>query len=235
LFKALIFVLAIGVSASTATIEAGATEPYDLRGIKLGMLLSEFRKTPHPDGIRATVICQGDPEARSLYTLSAYGDEATAGVIVCNFYEWGGMRYRILREVLPGSTSPPTWEEAALNVATIGVYMEYKFIPDPTRADEPALYSIVVRSNVGYWYKFWEAYTAKYGKPTNVSEAPVQNKAGATFDNVEAVWDNGVSTITLIKRFERIDNTYVFYEHRRLASEIKRRVEQKEGKPSDKL
>ena len=203
-----------------------AAEPFDLRGIKLGVTLSDFRKMPHPDGQQTKVICTGDPDAKRR-VLFASDDEDAAGVRVCNHYEF--------KKLFASSSLPPEWTETSLNVATINVFMTYKFVPDTKRGNEPALYSIIVRSNVTNWNKFWEGYNGKYGKPQSVSNASTQNRAGATFDNVTATWENDQSSITLIKRFSRIDNTYILYEHQRLAAEIKRRVQQKKGKPSDKL
>lgn len=211
---------------NVVTQPAIAAEPYDLRGIKLGMSISEFKKLPHPDGNDSKVICTGDskPEGiRQDYELSVYGDESKAGVIICNFYLLRPFPTRLI------------WLDAQLNVASINAYMKYKFLPDPLRGNELSLYAIIVRSNVAAWEKFWEGYTGKYGPPNHISDAPMQNKVGATFDNVVATWDNKISGITLRKRFERIDNSYIFYIHYRLSQEITRMIEKRDGKPSDKL
>lgn len=206
-----------------------AAEPYDLRGVKLGMTLTEFRALPHPDGKPAKVICAGDPETKPLLGPRFYadGDEASGGAIECNYYEF--------RTSYASSVVPPTWEEVVLNVATVDSFMRYKFVPDPAQNSEQALYTIIVRSNVGNWATFWSGYTSKYGKPLRISNEPTQNNMGATFDNTVAIWENDESIITLIKRFSRIDNTYIFYESKRLSNELKRKVEEKNGRPADKL
>jgi hypothetical protein len=181
---------------------------------------------PHPDGKMSKVVCTNDPETKELLgpQLSVYGDEQVAGVIQCG-------QYTVLRV----SARASMWADVNLNVATVESYMTYKFVPDPMQSGELALYEIQIRSNVGNWDKFWDGYTTKYGKPKLVSNQPIQNGAGATFDNTIATWENDQSTITLTKRFSRVDNTYIFYEHLRLSGEVKRRVEQKNGRPSDNL
>lgn len=212
----------------TPSRKTQSSQAFSLRGIRLGLPLSEFRRLRHPDGVQAKVICTGDAEVKDdfgLLDLSVYGDEATAGIIKCNFYKPGTR----------GPYSPPSWQQVGLKVATVGVYMEYAFIRDPSLANEPALYKIVARSNVGYWEKVWRGFTGKYNKPTKISNAPTQNKAGTSFDNIDAYWINQVSGINLIKRFNRVDNTYIFYIHHRLASLFDRLVERVDGKPSDNL
>jgi len=201
-------------------------EPYDLRGIRLGMSLTQFRAMPHPDGKKTKAICQGDPEAGRMF-LYPSGPGADVGAIECNIYEFKSPSY--------SPNLSPSWHEAGLNVATIGVYMEYEFIPDPEKNGEYALYLMIVRSNVGNWETFWSAYNTKYGPPDSLSDASTQNRMGAIFNNVEAVWDNSESTITLVKRYLRVDNTYIFYGDSRLLEEIERLKLKKHGKPSDKL
>jgi len=221
---ALVFVTLASVSHSTAA------EPYDLRGIRLGMSLNEFRAIPFPDAHETNynikVICTNDPEARLMFDLwVSSDDESLAGVVYCNFFGF--------RTLYAGV--PPEWEEERLNVATIGSYMMFKFVPSPDTLGDYNLYLITARTNVDNWDKYWRGYTGKYGPPKITSDEPIQNNAGATFDNITAIWDNGESTITLIKRFDRIDNTYAIYSHTKLSSLIDKLVEQQTGAPSDNL
>ena len=199
-----------------------AAEPFDLRGSKLGMTLSEFRTLPHPDGKSDKVICEGDSEyARASSVISDISeDEKIAGATICRHF---------------ARDKSGSWRQARLNVATTDLPVEFRFIRDPMHSNEPALYKISVMTGTSDWDKLLEGYITKYGNPTRRSDSPIQNMAGATFDNIEAVWENEESTITLIKRDKRINEGRVSYVHKPLWEEIRRKVEEKQGRPSDKL
>ena len=223
-------VIALALLLPVVGSDAQAAEPYDLRGIRLGISISEFRKLKHPDDAQAKVICSNDADAKKLrYSteLGVYGSDRDAGVLRCNHFKFG--------KLFDSSSLPPEWQEVNLNVATVGVYMTYKFVPDPQVQNVPMLYWIGVRSNVQYWSKFWEGYTTKYGKPHSIDNSSSQNRMGATFDNVRAVWNNNVSTIILLKRSSEIQRTDIVYTHTRLLAEVEKRERSKRGRPEDKL
>src|SRR5438094_10084630 len=77
---------------------ASCEEPFDLRGIRLGITLADFRKVPFPDREKqpgARVICTPDKEQRKALTLSGSeldlsGNLKAIGVIVCHFYGKSG-------------------------------------------------------------------------------------------------------------------------------------------------
>ena len=172
-----IFSFAVLVSTIMAA-DASAAEPYDLRGIRLGLSISEFRKLKHPDRDGVRVICSTDPEVKNIRlgfgSPQAVDDEITLAVIVCGHFNTGVLG--------------PGWSPLPLNVATVSTGVEYKFVPDQTMQNVPMLYSIEASSNVQDWSKYWEGYTTKYGKPHRLNTDPTQNQRGATFDNVRAVW-----------------------------------------------
>jgi hypothetical protein len=58
-----------------------------------------------------------------------------------------------------------------------------------------------------------DGFIAKYGKPSNVKMLSVQNKMGGQFPSTETRWLNGLSSIILVERSYRLDNSSMLMEH----------------------
>lgn len=203
---------------------AAAQEPYDLRGIQLGMTLEALRALPYPDPGEYPVklICGEDPEVQENFEdfqdVWPLSDDKASGIQLCRYYVFAHI-----------------WREEELDVATIGSEVIFQVVREAPDSSVFRLYSITVVTDIENWNTLYEGYLGKYGDPTQRSDEPIQNNTGATFDNTELVWDNGVSTLTLVKRFDRIDATYVFYEHTALSAQVKANRESVTGAPEDNL
>ena len=206
----------------TTEIRQADGQAFELRGIRLGATLDAVRSMRHPDGQASRLFCSGDPEVENTFgfaELKAHVVDRTAaaGTRHCMYYTASGSDLR----------------EDGFKVATVGSYVTLDFVPG--NGGRPLLYKITVRTNVSGWPLFWEGYNGKYGRPAKFSDAPTGNRAGGVFDNVTAVWENGSSRITAIKRHQRIDNTFVFYEHKALTASVEQRLRAKSGKPANGL
>lgn len=224
-----------GVEAETNANASVPTKPvqssgsqggaFELRGIRLGASLDAIRAMRHPDGEPARLFCSGDPEvvnnSLSFPDLTAHVVDRTApaGTRFCQYYKARGDRDGVI--------------ETGFRVATVGSFVTFDFVPGS--GGQPLLYRITVRTNVSGWPQLWEGYRGKFGNPKQISNAPTTNRAGGTFDNVTAVWENDVSRITAIKRHQRVDNTYIFYEHKQLAAHVEKRLRSRMGTPADGL
>ncbi|MGE5502250.1 MAG: hypothetical protein ACM33T_15180 [Solirubrobacterales bacterium] len=220
-------------AALTALLLAGTAQaaPYDLRGFRLGMTLDEFRAMPHPDAAKyasVDVLCTGDPGADKVgggSELLVYGAIAKVGVVRCNHFR---------PHMIQSLAQQGSRDELPLDVAGIGVFQVYEFIPHPTDGTL-RLFRISIRSNMRYWDQFWDAYTGKFGKPSKLKNDKVQNKLGGVFEKVTATWANKESSITLEQRTTAIDHMGITYLHNDLGLHFLRQVEAIEGKPSSKL
>lgn len=217
------------ISAQTSSPYQGA---FDLRGFKLGMTLEDFRAMPHPDAATlapdVNILCTGEPGVESVsggFELAVRGAAATAGVVRCNHF--GPSKLDFLAQ--KGQR-----DQVNLDVAGVGVYQTFDFAPSPVDGTL-RLYRIAIGSNIQYWDRFWAAYNDKFGEPTNVSTGTVQNKVGARFDKVTAVWANAESSITLEQRTTAINHISITYLLNDIAAYVAKQVEAIEGKPSSKL
>jgi hypothetical protein len=58
----------------------------------------------------------------------------------------------------------------------------------------------------------------KYGKPKEFSTGSVQNRMGAKFNRVSAIWDIKDCEIFLIQRLSKIDDGYLFIDSKKYKS-----------------
>src|SRR5262245_60979467 len=90
-------------------------EPFDLRGIRLGITLAEFRSMTVPDGGDAKLLCRGDAEAKGGHGLTGLLVDIEGGSVACGFFKRGE---RLLPEVYK-------WFDANMRVATVGAYVRF--------------------------------------------------------------------------------------------------------------
>lgn len=215
----------------SAVFQEVHAEPYALRVFTLGMTLEEFRATPFPDPDQfpeTNILCSGDPVRSTVGSheaLEVTGALAQIGVIRCNYF----------RPSRIDSLARQGFRDGAnLQVANIGVYQLFEFVPDP-QTGTPRLFRIQIDSNMRNWDQFLAAYTEKFGPPSGLTNTPVQNGLGAVFDKITARWQNAESSITLRQRSGGIDLMAITYELDRLASHVARAIQQIDGKPADNL
>lgn len=163
---------------------------YDFKGITLGITLEEFRARPHPDKMEnSRILCVRDKEVLSdlgkqfLFTL----DEAEIA-LQANQCIWVTESIFIKGRLEPSS----------LSLANSG-YASYKyhftFIPD--NADGKfRLYKIDAISNNAAFENVLNGISQKFGTPL-ISHNEIQNRFGAKFDQITALWENKSSKIII--------------------------------------
>src|SRR6185437_15431389 len=183
-----IFGLAPLVMTLTAFASSGSAEVYELRGIRLGIPLSEFRGTAYPDTVRKPydghtpqiqIVCSDDIAAQKkldIIDLSISDPEKAAGITKCAWVD--------LKDRVPQIDS--------IRVANVSMPPVFSFIAEAPGSD-PRLYLISMSVNfrtaesvlgkAGSFQTFLDAYIAKFGPPTSKQNQPVQNGFGAVFDN----------------------------------------------------
>jgi hypothetical protein len=133
--------------AASSVAKQAVAEPYDFKGIKLGISIDQFRHTPFPDTLPDTdplsqldalknlpqdllkrgpvpVVCTGDSNSKDILEnpihLFLTGDDEAAGVTRCGFYQ----KYL-------GSQFPLALSMGGGDYASVGYF---SFIRDPVTA-----------------------------------------------------------------------------------------------------
>lgn len=191
--------------------QPAASKLYDFKGVPLGITLAEFRALPHPDGGDARVLCTGEKVPITSTYSSEPVDvmlfdevEKALGVTKCIWVAQGGDRW------LEGQIK-------GLNLAG-SMYAanqySFSFMPDPVDR-LPRLYRFQGVSNRNAADDVIEALTQKWGAPKLVKDK-VQNKMGASFDQLTALWDNPAASILVQDRWTKIDNMVIIFSDKRL-------------------
>lgn len=211
--------LSITLSAFAVAAQCATAQPpdhFDFKGVPLEISYDEFRQLPHPDGTEgAKVLCTGE----TVPLTSTYSSEPSEvrihdetqkdlGVKKCVWVSGAPdpKRYRRAGEVLP------------LKLASSG-YVAYdysfSFLPDP--ADGVLrLYRVQCQSNHNATVDVLQALAQKWGTPVTTSET-VQNRMGATFVQIKAIWSNASGSILVQDRWLKIDKMMILMESHRLA------------------
>jgi hypothetical protein len=209
----LVALVFMGIVSTSAV----ATEPFDFRGARLGMSLSDFRKLPIPGGVNAVevqafgavpeLVCTDYNSTESKFNrVSVVESDEILGVIKCAWlrppnqdkarYAWD---YAMV----------PVGEDASNNVT-------FSFIKTPD-ASEHQLYDIsIVMKN----FRFSSVVTGlkeRFGKPASTKTGEVQNQIGNIFSNTTITWRNDVSSIYLEERAGEINKMLLDYSHTALA------------------
>jgi hypothetical protein len=210
-------IYAISTSSSVA-------RPYDLRGFNLGIPLDQFRGMRHPDGKNSAKIFCEDNTIRSDTRLdrpTIINLDSSYGVILCQFYQ-------------PKKIGPvSTWDEAEFRITNFDTEVEFKFIDGDDEAYR--LYHISFSFYSNRWDLLKDAYLSKFGKPTRVETAPVQNRMGAVFDNEKLIWENADSIIILEKRSGVVDKGSVIYAEKHLLNRYLGRTAQRKEQDKGNL
>ena len=100
---------------------------------------------------------------------------------------------------------------------------------------DDVLSSIAIREDEKYFNQIRDAMIEKYGKPTSENNEPIQNRAGASFDNSILEWDNSVSKIQLKRRSGKIDASSIVYSSKSGLAESGKRSKQNAASGSHDL
>jgi hypothetical protein len=192
----------LAVAGLLAFVEPSiAGQPYDFKGISLGITLDQFRKTAHPEGLKSHVVCTGDTTDNFVYRdLEVTGDDKELGIINCGFYG-------ILPEY-PGNGETMLWLNMGGGRFVSGVY-QFSFIRD--RDEVMKLFKIVLYSNVGAMQDVIDALTDKFGPASDTQTDIVQNSMGAKYPQHTYTWSNSVSSIFVQGPHNSLEGMVIVY------------------------
>lgn len=183
------------------------TEDPAFRGIKLGITLDDFRKTPFPDSAKtpkARIICTGDKELKgsSASNIPRSHEQARIGVIGCRYFE-------------PNANWNWPWQEAFIMFGdAASPFVTFYF--SPSNFDEPyrlRLYEIALAPLALVHDRLVAALTAKYGEPSDFKTIQSSNRFGAAFTNELRVWDGPSASINVLKFANTTEYSSVLFEH----------------------
>lgn len=214
---------------------ADADEPYDFRGAKMGMPLSEFKQQAFPDsntplGVdnsAPTVVCTGQPNLGTLeILLRSRGVEGQLGVVKCI---WA-------RQIESKYSSRNRYTPAALNVAGTPVSQVLYFFLQRQNDIEPRLFRILITSmNTDRFARVADGLKQRFGPPGHQEQELLQNRMGAKFSNTIMIWRKEETSIYLAERAGMVDEMLLSYRHDGIATFLQKETERLEGKPGDKL
>ncbi len=212
--------LLLAVSLSTVAALSRAAEPYALRGIRLGMLLADFKILPHPDrdsAPEARPLCSDDPAAGAA--ISASKAESKVGIVRCAYFHEG--------------TNPPA--PAGLIVVGAKADVTFVFVPDSKGGLRLAWMRAATASD--HYASIRAALLKKYGQPKSKMQGFVHDAAGTTLVDETLRWSNGASDIQLDQRDEGADIQVmsIEYSDEALAAEGLRRLKAVVGEAVDSL
>jgi hypothetical protein len=226
----LVALVFMGIVSTSAV----ASEPFDFRGARMGMSLSDFRKLPIPGGVNAieaqafgipSLVCTDYNSTESkFYLVSVNEEDEILGVIKC---AW-------LTPPNPNEARY-SWDYADVPVGEYGSkHVTFSFIKTP-KASEHQLYDVsIVMTNKGF-DSVVTGLTERFEKPASTQTGKVQNKIGNFFSNTTITWRNDVSSIYLEERFMEIDEMWLNYSHTALAKYYFAEKKKITGTPGSKL
>jgi len=150
--------LFFGLSANAAD------EPFELRGVRLGITLDEFRKAqyPSPDSEMVSPYCHTDPQAKRAADRDAQhlsDEERALGVLKCTWYLKDGSR------------------SVVFEIAGVTAKAYYYFV-SPQPNEKPILYLIEVEGTNKETAIIYKALSGKYGEPLDQVQEQVVNRSG---------------------------------------------------------
>jgi hypothetical protein len=210
------FVLLAAILLSTAARAqvAGTVkpepEPYELKGNRLGMSLSDFKTryfhVPTGDTRPGPFCSDAYPDGFSRRTklhdtaaLDAVKADTAAGLVTCKIF--------FPYEEMEGPKS---------TVANVPVVLLFDFV-------DGKLYRIGASFRQEVFDRVRAAFTEKYGEPNLAETKTYQNAFGATFAGQIILWSNGLSSIQLTERGIDLNTSTLTFLHTSLAKEAEAR------------
>jgi hypothetical protein len=126
--------------------------------------------------------------------------DTTAGVVICQWFA----RQRGMERYSP--------DRVWIDLGEGKGWPSFAFISD---GEDLRLFRIAFFANNEYYPGIQSALLRNYGPPQN-SISSFQVRAGSKFSNLTSRWSNGVSSIVLEHRCERVDTYCLTYRHRAL-------------------
>jgi len=215
---------AIAAACISCASPAKAAEPFDFRGIKLGITIDELRTTPHPDGelqASAVVVCSYDQP--SHYAVAVTEEEAAIGVRTCAYF-------------LPGQGVLSLLEPAPIKVGgrETTKKITFSFIEDP-QDHSSRLFRIMVPVGIDAEGDVEDALIGRFGPPVSAEENTAHTLMGAAIPRKTLSWTNQESSILLQAPFARVDDMMVLYLDSRLSKYKDELMQQAKGPPEGRM
>lgn len=206
---------------------AVAQERAAYKSASLGLTLQEWRALPFPSpeisGPSAFSLCSNQTGLPTGVRMPITQDETDAGIIVCQYWQETMRRGALgMKMFFQNKAYMPIGENYVMEAPV------YKFL-------DGSLYSISGVSELGALEDVLSGLTARYGKPSTITDGAVQNKVGNTFTRKTYAWDLGDDLISVeAPGGGRIDTLTVVYVSKKAAE--KRRELKSESNPDiDKM
>lgn len=204
-------VAAVALS-SVASAQMPTDRPFSMRGVELGITLNEFRGAAIADdddrytNLQAGCSVEGDPLADKFY-LGA--EDKTAGIVECQWFS----SQKSLSDYL---------SEHWIDIGKGKGIPTFRFIESNGQL---RLFEITFYANNIYYDDILDALTRGYG-PAQETIEPFKTKAGGEFTSLTSVWNNGLSSITLVQRCAHLERYCLTYQHTELVKTYRRYKEQ---------
>ncbi len=201
-----------GLAAAAAHAQMPTDRPFSMRGVELGITIDEFRGTAIPtDGDRYAdhqVACSnGDHQMSSRIYPSSQDKEA--GVVECKWFSND-----------TGLRSDALWDHW-VNIGNGGGWPTFRFIESNA---ELRLFQITFNANNQYHADILDALTRGYGQAEEQID-PFRTQIGAEFTSLTSVWNNGLSSITLVEKCGHLERYCLTYEQSEITRIYNERLE----------
>ena len=189
---------------------AHAQDMSNLKGLRLGALISEIRKAPYPDAARwpdVKLICTGDKERSQISSRGSAPNENLLkfGVVVCGYYRPSGRNYFY-------------WGLDFFGVTRMHVL--FFFTPATFPAElRSQLYMISLESPTEHFDAITASLTNTYGAPSYSKPEKFQSQ-GKTYDNLRLGWRSSGGILVAERYFHDTKTMYVTYQHERLSDAV---------------
>lgn len=213
------------LSVNTGALAASWSDAYSRRNFQLGLTLSEFRKTIHPDQKewpRAYPLCSSDPLAKNkdyteLFVRNPWSD---FGVIKCQFFWQSSSDYSV--------------SSAGLLLGDIPSHTEFYFYR-PSNENEPVLFYITSGGPSGKFEELAGLFERSLGAPSIIQTETVKNGLGANFENTIIKYVSVSSEIEISRYGETLRVLSVEHRLTPVWSQLMEILELRQKQMSDKL
>jgi hypothetical protein len=209
--------------AFAATSVVAQTPRPDLKGDAMGMTLSEFTAKHHREvGGRIAPPTSLTMPGMFPELIRDLAPGIVAATLNFPFEE----KYdRLLQKSTPVAT-----------IATVPARIDYFFMRSRTNAkDDPRLYHIWVQFEVSGYSTVGDALIEKYGEPKTVEKSALQNRMGATFENVVSTWEFEHDSIVLTKFNGDVETSLLEFRDKARIVEFAERLKESSKKKADDL
>jgi hypothetical protein len=202
-----------------ANPQAPADKPFAMRGVQLGITVDEFRQAaiPHDNEPNTDLqsYCSTD-DVLSTVSVEVSSEDRADGIVNCEWISYDGF----------GLTHH--W----VDIGTGQGQPTFQFLAD--EAGVLRLFRIKFYANGKYYAGIRDALARGYGLP-EMTILPFQTLTGSEFTSTMSVWDNGLSTITLIERCGHLERYCLTYDHSKLVKTYDAMVERRAAAAAAKI